>query len=109
MKQQTSKTIKPLLVRGMFIWLLTLGICEVRFALAEQNSKQGIASVTKVNRGSMLFTNALPANVIIVTNTNDSGPGSLRDALAQNGGDTIDATGVSGTILLTSGALQITH
>ena len=54
--------------------------------------------------------NALPANIIVVTNTNDSGPGSLRDALAvANDGDTIDATGISGTILLTSGELQITH
>ena len=31
------------------------------------------------------------ANIIVVTNTNDSGPGSLRDALAiANDGDTID-------------------
>ena len=53
---------------------------------------------------------ALPANIIVVTNTNDSGPGSLRQTLADaNDGDTIDATGVSGTILLTSGELQITH
>src|SRR5262250_1020594 len=53
---------------------------------------------------------ALPANIIVVTNTNDSGPGSLRQALADaNDGKTIDATGVSGTILLTSGELQITH
>jgi hypothetical protein len=54
--------------------------------------------------------NGLPAGVIVVTNTNESGPGSLRDALAiANDGDTIDATGVSGTILLTSGELQITR
>jgi hypothetical protein len=47
---------------------------------------------------------------IVVTNTNDSGPGSLRQALVDaNDGDTIDATGVSGTILLTSGELEITH
>src|SRR5262245_52735875 len=53
---------------------------------------------------------ALNANTIAVTNTNDSGPGSLREALAvANNGDTINATGVSGTILLTSGALEITH
>ena len=50
------------------------------------------------------------ANTITVTNRNDSGPGSLRHALklAING-DTIDATGVVGRIVLTSGALQITH
>jgi hypothetical protein len=48
----------------------------------------------------------LPANIITVTNTNDSGLGSLRNALAvANNGDTIDATGVSGTSLLTSGEL----
>src|SRR5262249_25437487 len=47
---------------------------------------------------------------IVITNTNDSGPGSLRDALAAaSDGDTIDATGVSGTILLTIGELQINH
>jgi hypothetical protein len=47
---------------------------------------------------------------ITVVNTNDSGPGSLRDALAiANDGDKIDATGVSGTILLTSGELQVTR
>jgi hypothetical protein len=48
------------------------------------------------------------AATITVTNTNDSGPGSLRQALADAYyGDTIDASGVSGTILLTSGELQI--
>jgi hypothetical protein len=63
----------------------------------------------RANQGSIKVSDALPANTIIVTNTNDSGPGSLRDALATaNDGDTIDATGVSGTILLTSGELEIT-
>jgi len=48
------------------------------------------------------------AATITVSNASDSGPGSLRQALAAaNYGDTIDATGVSGTILLTSGELQI--
>src|SRR5262252_874833 len=52
---------------------------------------------------------ALNANTLTVTNTNDSGPGSLREALAVAiNGDTIDATDVVGRIVLTSGALQIT-
>ena len=71
-------------------------MCALPFALAQRNAtKQSVAE---------------PTNIIVVTNTNDSGQGSLRDALAAaNHGDTIDATGVSGTILLTSGVLQITH
>src|SRR5262245_48068173 len=69
-----------------------------------------LAAGTRDSRGFVGVSDALPATVIVVTNTNDSGAGSLRDALAlANDGDTIDATGVSGTILLTSGELQITH
>jgi hypothetical protein len=48
------------------------------------------------------------ASTITVTNTNDSGPGSLRQALAvANDGDTIDAAGVFGVIMLTSGQLLV--
>jgi hypothetical protein len=47
---------------------------------------------------------------IIVTNTADSGPGTLRQALADAGdGMTIDATGVSGTITLTNGELSVSN
>src|SRR6478736_1276868 len=47
------------------------------------------------------------ANIITVTNTNDSGPGSLRQALVDaNDGDTI-AFAVTGTIVLTSDGLVI--
>src|SRR5438034_6515683 len=47
------------------------------------------------------------AAVITVTNTNDSGPGSLRQALAiVNDGDTIEFA-VTGTIGLTSGELLV--
>jgi len=50
---------------------------------------------------------ALPANIIEVTNTNDSGPGSLRDALAvANDGDEITFA-VTGKITLTSGQLTV--
>jgi len=57
---------------------------------------------------AMASVQSARAVTIMVTNTNDSGPGSLRDGIGNaNDGDTIDATGVSGTILLTSGELQI--
>ena len=45
---------------------------------------------------------------ITVTNINDSGPGSLRQAIADaNDGDTINARGVSGSIELSSGELLV--
>src|SRR6266446_4297115 len=60
----------------------------------------------------LLFIAAISAqaNTCTVTSTADSGPGTLRGCLATAAdGDTIDATGVSGTILLISGELQIIH
>ena len=54
------------------------------------------------------FPQAAGAATITVTNLNDSGTGSLREALTNaNPGDTIDLTGLSGTITLTSGELDI--
>jgi hypothetical protein len=48
------------------------------------------------------------ANTITVTNTNDSGPGSLRQAIAgANNGDIINAADVSGSIELSSGELLV--
>src|SRR5437899_10007857 len=58
---------------------------------------------------TLLFAVAIPAHAdtIVVTNTNDSGPGSLRQALADvNDGDTITFA-VTGAISLTSGELVI--
>src|SRR3989442_3840043 len=53
---------------------------------------------------------SLNAAIIIVSNTADNGTGSLRAALSSAvNGDTIDATGISGTIILTSGELLITN
>jgi hypothetical protein len=49
-----------------------------------------------------------PAAMLTVTTTADSGAGSLRAALANAAsGDTIDATGISGSILLASGELAV--
>src|SRR6266446_1591487 len=48
------------------------------------------------------------ATTITVTNTNDNGVGSLRQALLDaNDGDTIDATGISGVITLSTGELLV--
>jgi hypothetical protein len=50
------------------------------------------------------------AATITVANTEDSGPGSLRAALAAaTNGDIIDASGVSGTIILTNGQLLVSN
>ena len=85
-------------------------ICCLLFLVAAVVAAVGAVASPRANQGLLAVSSASPANIIVVTNTNDSGPGSLRDALAvANDGDTIDATGVSGTILLTSSELQITH
>src|SRR5436190_23760086 len=54
------------------------------------------------------LTTTVNATTIMVSNTNDNGPGSLRQALVDaSDGGTIDATGISGAIILTSGALLV--
>jgi hypothetical protein len=94
MNQQMNLTIRARLLRGAFYLLLLLAISLVPFALAQRNT-------AKRNR---------PATTIMVTNTNDSGPGSLRQALADaNDGDTIqfDPALNGQTITLTSGELVV--
>ena len=78
--------MNPLIqLRGALYLVALMAICTIPFALAQRNApKKSVAN---------------PTTIITVTNTNDSGSGSLRDALAMaNDGDTIDATGVSGTV-----------
>jgi subtilisin family serine protease len=59
---------------------------------------------------AVMLALALPPVTITVTSTADRGPGTLRAALASaSNGDTIDASGVTGTILLTSGELLVTN
>jgi hypothetical protein len=56
-----------------------------------------------------LVASTIPASAITVTNTNDSGAGSLRKAITDAvAGDTIDfGPAVTGTITLTTGVLSI--
>jgi hypothetical protein len=90
MKKQTNSRVQAHLIRSAFYVLVLLVVCAIPFTLAQR----GVTKQRMVKPG-----NALLANTIVVTNTNDSGPGSLRDALAvANDGDTIDTTGVSGVI-----------
>lgn len=66
--------------------------------------------IRTITLGVLLFAAIviqLQAATIIVTNTNDSGSGSLRQALAaSNNEDTINFA-VTGTITLTSGELLV--
>jgi hypothetical protein len=79
-------------------------------AKAKDGMKMRITSNIKSSIVAMLFFTvviALHADTITVTNTNDSGPGSLRQALADaNDGDTITFA-VTGTVGLTSGELLV--
>ena len=81
--------LKGHLNRGAFYLVLLIVIFPIPFALAQRTTWRS------------------PANIITVTNLNDSGAGSLRQALADaSDGDTINFA-VSGTISLTSGELVI--
>lgn len=73
--------------------------------------KTKIAAGVKAVAGSLalLCIIAVPmsADIITVTNANDNGPGSLREALGiANDGDTINFS-VTGTITLTTGQLMV--
>src|SRR5437773_3181221 len=90
--KRVGLTMKAHLIRGAFYLLLLLAICVIPFALAQK-------ATTKRNR---------PANTITVTNGNDSGPGSLRQALADaNDGDTINFDASVGSVILTTAELVI--
>ena len=92
-KANISSTIKAHLIRGAFYLLLLLAVCVIPFALAQRTTAKG-------NR---------PATTITVTNGNDSGPGSLRQALADaNDGDTINFDPSVSIVTLTTAELVIT-
>jgi len=91
-KATISSTIKAHLIRSAFYLLFLLAVSVILFALAQR-------TIAKGNR---------PATTITVTNGNDSGPGSLRQALAEaNDGDTINFDPSVGTVTLTTAELAI--
>ena len=93
-KAHISSTMKAHLIRGALYLILLLAVSLIPFALAQRTTAKG-------NR---------PATTITVTNGNDSGSGSLRQALADaNDGDTIqfDSALNGQTITLTSGELVV--
>jgi hypothetical protein len=92
------------------------GLCPINHAAFKSSHGNGNVIQTVAMRrattfaiGLLLCAVALPVHAapITVTNTNDSGPGSLRQALAvAHDGDSITFA-VSGTIMLTSGGLGV--
>src|SRR5437899_4920169 len=92
MKKQINPNLKAHLIRGALYLLLMLAVCAIPLALAQRTTAKG-------NR---------PATTITVNNGNDSGPGSLRQALADaNDGDTINFDPSVGTVTLTTAELAI--
>jgi hypothetical protein len=91
--------------------LVLVAVCVIPFALGQgtttkQNNLQHGDASSETNAVETALT---PSNVITVTNTNDSGPGSLRQALADaSDGDTIDFNLIyPATITLSSDQLVV--
>ena len=85
-------------------------ICCLLFLVAALVAAVGAVASPRANQALLVVGNALPANIIVVTNTNDSGSGSLRQALVDaNDGDTInfDSSLNGQRITLTSGQLSV--
>src|SRR5260370_38722998 len=84
-KERINAATKAHFLRGAFYLLFLLAVSVIPFALAQRTTAKG-------NR---------PATTITVTNGNDSGPGSLRQALADaNDGDTIHLDASARTVIL---------
>ena len=93
MKRHINLTIRPHLLRSALFLFLLLAVCVIPFGLAQRTTAKGNS----------------PANVITVTNTNDSGPGSLRQAIADaQDGDTINFDPSVNIVTLTTAELAIT-
>src|SRR5213592_597648 len=90
--KRINPTIKAHLLRGALYLLLLLAVSVIPVSLAQRTTAKG-------NR---------PATTITVTNGNDSGSGSLRQALAQaNDGDTVNFDPSVSIVTLTTAELTI--
>jgi uncharacterized repeat protein (TIGR01451 family) len=75
-----------------------------------QNMKNTLGKAAALIAAATWLGATAQAATLTVTSTDDSGAGTLRDALANAAdSDTIDATGVSGAITLTTGQLSVTN
>lgn len=96
-------------IGGTTLTLLAPGTCTIAANQAGDANYNGAPQATlDVTVGPA----GTPPSTFTVTNLNDSGPGSLRDAIAQTnaqaGPDTVTfQSGLTGTITLTSGSIQI--
>jgi hypothetical protein len=89
-----NPNVKVHLIRGALYFLLLLAVSLIPFALAQRTTAKG-------NR---------PATTITVTNGNDSGPGSLRQAIADaQDGDTINFDPSVNIVTLTTAELTISQ
>ncbi|HZD94547.1 MAG TPA: hypothetical protein VE133_09850, partial [Candidatus Sulfotelmatobacter sp.] len=94
---------------GLAPQILAISFLACRVTIFAQNSAP-VKSCRVLLAGCLgwLAAASSHANTIIVTNANDSGRGSLRQAMADaNDGDTINATAVFGSIELSSGELLV--
>src|SRR5947199_5783072 len=92
MKKQINLNVKAHLIRGACYLLLLLAMCVIPFALGQRTTAKG-------NR---------PATTITVANGNDSGSGSLRQALADaQDGDIINFNPSVSIVTLTTAELTI--
>jgi predicted outer membrane repeat protein len=92
---------------GMYI---SSGTMNVNESVVVANSAPLSADVFLASGGTLINNNSIIGSPSLVITTADSGPGSLRDAIAAAplGGTVQFVSGLSGTITLTSGALTIT-
>ncbi len=96
-------------INGAVLTLVAAGTCTVT---ASQTGDANYNAAAQATQSFTVDTPGTPPSTFTVTNLNDNGPGSLRDAIGQAnnhaGPDTVTfQSGLTGTIVLTSGQIQI--